>query len=295
MTKFMKKSSIRAHFFHIRDYCAHFFRVMKITLFLFLLGIGSVFADSSYSQNTKLSLHLEDGTIRQVFDEIQRQSEFIIFYKDNQVDLDRKINVRVNNSTVDRILDQALEGTNLTYRIFDRQIVILPERDPVIQYDGVDLSGQQPAKKRFSGKITDTEGIPIPGVSIVVKGTTTGTISDVNGIYSFDATADAVLVFSFIGMKTQEIAAGPRTTNVVMEEETTALDEVVAVGYGTQKKASVVGAIQNIDPGELQISSRKNISNTLAGKLAGIIAVTRSGEPGYDQSNFWIRGISSFS
>ena len=295
MTKVMKKSHTCALPFHQKWDCAHFFKVMRITAFLFFLGIGSLLAGSSYSQSTKLSISLQRSSLRNVFEEIQRQSEFIIVYNDKQVDLKRKVNLHFENSTVDVILTEALKETGLSYQVFDRQIVIFASPDPAVRHQNTESLEQQGEKMRVSGKVTDTQGIPVPGVSIVVKGTTTGTISDVNGIFSFDAPAKSVLLFSFIGMKSQEIPAGNRTEIVVMEEETSALEEVMVVGYGTQKKASVVGAIQNINPSELQVSSRKNISNTLAGKLAGVIAVTRSGEPGYDQSSFWIRGISSFS
>ncbi|HEY3373174.1 MAG TPA: TonB-dependent receptor [Prolixibacteraceae bacterium] len=267
---------------------------MRVTLFLFFLGIGSVLAGSSYSQSTKLTISLERSSLRDVFEEIQRQSEFIIVYNDKQVDLNRKVDSHFENSTVEVILAETLKETGLTYQIFDRQIVIFPVPSPVLQNQNSGSPVQQD-KTRVSGKVTDTKGLPIPGVSIVVKGTTTGMLSDKNGIYGFDVPAKSTLVFSFIGMKSQELSAGSRTDIVVMEEETSNLEEIMVVGYGTQKKASVVGAIQNISPSELQVSSRKNISNTLAGKLAGIIAVTRSGEPGYDQSSFWIRGISSFS
>jgi len=296
MIKFMKKSNNCAHFFHIRDYCAHFFKVMKITLFLFLLGIGSVFADSSYSQNTKLSLHLEDGTIRQVFDEIQRQSEFIIFYKDNQVDLDRKINVRVDNSTVNRILDQALEGTNLTYHILDRQIVIVPKRK--IKEEGELVHESQdspPVEILIRGKVTDTSGHSLPGVTIVLKGTTNGTITDEYGNYTFKVPVNAILAFSFVGMKKQEIPVNKQSTiNVILEEEEKGLDEVVVVGYGTQKKGSVIGSVDRIEPGELKQPTR-TISTSLAGRLSGVISVQSSGEPGYDGATFWIRGVNTFT
>ncbi len=158
------------------------------------------------------------------------------------------------------------------------------------------ISAQQPVKT-IRGRVTDMKGQPLPGVTVMIKGTQTGTITATDGTYTLNGVpAGATLAFSFVGMVTREVtASGKAGINIRMEEKTVGLDEVVAVGYGSQKKASIVGAIQNIEPGELEISSRKNISNTLAGKLAGVIAVTRSGEPGYDQSDFWIRGISSFS
>lgn len=291
----MKKSHRCALSFHLRRDCAHVFKVMRITVFLFFLGIGTLLAGSSYSQSKKLSISNERSSLRAVFEEIQRQSEFIIVYNDKQVDLNKKVDSHFENSTVDVILEEALKATGLTYQIYDRQIVIYPAAETAVRNQNTESANQQVKKTRVSGKVTDTKGIPIPGASIVVKGTTIGTISDANGIYSLDVPDKSILVFSFIGMKQQEILAGTRTEIVAMEEETSSLEEVMVVGYGTQKKASVVGAIQNISPSELAVSSSKNISNTLAGKLAGIIAVKRSGEPGYDQSNFWIRGISSFS
>ncbi len=298
MIKFMKKSSIRAHFFHLRNYCAHFLKVMKITVLLFLLGIGSVFADSSYSQNTKLSLHLENSTIKQVFDEIQKQSEFIIFYKDSQIDTERKISVGVDGLTVTQILDQILDGTNLTYRIFDRQIVIIPKR--TISEEGEQIRGLkdlQQDQRIVSGTVIDVTGQPIPGVSVILKGTTRGTISDKDGNYHLTNVPpdNAVLIFSFVGMKSQEIAVSSRSViQVTMEEEKKGLEEVVIVGFGTQKKGSVIGSVDRIDTDQLKQPTR-TLSTSLAGRLAGVVAVQSSGEPGYDGANFWIRGVNTFT
>ncbi len=285
----MKKSKTRYPYCSLGKVGSQFLRIMKITIFLLLVGMSSVFANTSYSQSAKFSFLLRNVTVKQVFEKIQDQSEFNIFYRDSQVDLDRKIDVIADQSSVDDILQQVLANTNLTYKIIDRQIVLVPEKETKVE---------EPAEqdqKPVSGRIIDNKGIPLPGVSVVIKGTSTGTITNADGVYSLNAPDDAILTFSFIGMQTQEISVNEVPRDIVLEETTTDLDEVMVVGYGTQKKASVVGAIQNINPGELQISSSKNISNTLAGKLAGVIAVTRSGEPGYNQSNFWIRGISSFS
>ncbi len=287
----MKKSKTRYPFCPMGNGLAQFLRVMRITIFLLLIGISSVFANTTYSQSAKFSFNLKRATVKQVLDKIQDQSEFNIFYRDSQVDLDRKVDVTADDSSVEEILEQILTNTGLTYKIYDRQIVLIPAQETTTETEVQNA----PQDKAVSGRIIDTEGHPLPGVSVVVKGTTAGTITNTDGVYSLNAPDDAILVFSFIGMNPQEFAVDKLPRDIVLEEATTDLEEVMVVGYGTQKKASVVGAIQNINPGELQISSSKNISNTLAGKLAGVIAVTRSGEPGYNQSNFWIRGISSFS
>ena len=270
--------------------------IMRLTIFLTLLLTFSVSA-GTYSQNTKLNLSLENVPIEQALLEIENNSRFIFIYESGTLDKSLKRTISVKDQTIDVILSQLLEGTDVNYSVDDRQVLLYKKGTLFNSLHSSDLMYEGQHLQTVTGKITDTSGSPIPGASVVVKGTTNGTITDTNGKYSISNVPDnATLVYSFVGMKSQELVVGnKKVINVELLEETTGLDEVVVVGFGTQKKASVVGAIQNINPGELQISSKKNISNTLAGKLAGIIAVTRSGEPGYDQSDFWIRGISSFS
>ncbi|MGM0530194.1 MAG: SusC/RagA family TonB-linked outer membrane protein [Bacteroidota bacterium] len=155
----------------------------------------------------------------------------------------------------------------------------------------------QQDERVVSGKVVDQDGNPVPGVSITVKNTTRGTITNEDGEYSLEnvGTGD-VLVFSFIGMKDQEVEVEDQSRiNITMEEEVEGLDEVVIVGYGSQERQSVVGSISSIEPNKLQSQSSRALSNNLAGKLSGVLAVQRSGEPGYDGSQFWIRGISTFA
>ncbi len=273
-----------------------FLLIMKLTLFLTFVLSLSVSA-STYSQNTRLNLSLENATIEQVLSEIENNSKFIFIYESGTIDKSAKRSISVKGKTIEVILSQLLEGTGIDYSIDDRQVLLYKKGNLTsLQHFLNSPTADQPTKT-VTGKVTDTSGSPLPGVSVIVKGTTNGSITDADGKYSLsNIPANAILQYSFVGMKSKEITVGNKTViDTELTEETTGLDEVVIVGFGTQKKASVVGAIQNINPTELQISSRKNISNTLAGKLSGVIAVTRSGEPGYDQSDFWIRGISSFS
>jgi TonB-linked SusC/RagA family outer membrane protein len=146
-----------------------------------------------------------------------------------------------------------------------------------------------------SGTVLDSNGDPIIGASVVVKGSTAGVSTDVNGAYTINAPAGGTLVFSFLGLSTREEPIGGRgRIDVTLSANDQLIDEVVVVGFGTQKKESVVGAIQTISPKDLKIPS-SSLSNAFAGKIAGIIAVQRSGEPGADGANFWIRGISTFA
>ncbi len=156
----------------------------------------------------------------------------------------------------------------------------------------------QEQKIRISGTVVDKEKAPLIGVSIKEKGNpTNGTITDIDGNFYLNvANKQSVIEVSYIGFKTQEIEVGSKINfDIILAEDLTTLEEVVVTGYGNQKKMSVVGAIETIDPQVLQVGSTRSVSNNLAGQISGVIAVKRSGEPGYDNSNFWIRGISTFS
>lgn len=149
----------------------------------------------------------------------------------------------------------------------------------------------------ISGTIQDAQKEPLIGVSILVQGTNLGTITDLDGhFYLAVPSKQSVLEITYIGYKKQEITVGNDIAfNITLYDDAEALDEVVVVGYGNQKKLSVIGSIQALEPTKLQVGSSRSMSNNLAGQLAGVIAVQPSGEPGYDNSNFWIRGIASFS
>ena len=148
----------------------------------------------------------------------------------------------------------------------------------------------------ITGVVKDATGIPLPGVTVKIKGTVLGSITDTDGKYSITISSEkAVLVFSFVGYTSQEIAVGSKNSiDVIFAEDAVRLDEVVAVGYGTQKKGSVLAAITTVRMSELKVAAPRSIANMMAGQVAGVIAVQRSGEPGKDDAQFWIRGISTF-
>lgn len=153
-------------------------------------------------------------------------------------------------------------------------------------------------KLRISGTVLDKERNPLIGVTVKVKGSTTNAVlTDLDGHFYLDVPGkESVLEITYVGFKPQEIEVGSNINfNIILEEDITNLKEIVVTGYGSQKKMSVIGSIETINPKELQVGSTRSLSNNLAGQIAGVIAVKRSGEPGYDNSNFWIRGIASFS
>jgi len=263
------------------------FRIMRLTILFLFVGLMQVSA-SLYSQNTKLSLDFRNTRVVDVLEAIENQSEFRFAYSAEYIDMNRKINVDVKGSSIEQTLSLIFDGTDVKYSINDRHIMLF------LEGMSTNVSQQQ---KSISGKVTDSTGGSLPGVSVVVKGTTNGTITDIDGKYNLpNVPANATVQFSFVGMKTQEVAVGAKTTiNVVLAEEAIGLEEVVAVGYGTQKKANLTGAVGNIKMDDLESRPLTNSSLALQGKVSGVYALQNSGKPGADNATINIRGVGSLN
>ncbi|MGV8096677.1 MAG: carboxypeptidase-like regulatory domain-containing protein, partial [Mangrovibacterium sp.] len=263
---------------------------MKLLTVFILLAIATASANS-YSQQTKFKLSLHNATVRSVFQEIEENSEFILLYDEKNVDVNRTVNVTVNNESVSSILDQVFEGTGNTYKIFDRQIVILGPKDTEIPA----FLNQTQQSSKISGKVTDSSGSPLPGVTVVIKGTVRGTITGSDGNYSLlDVPVNGTLMFSFVGMKTQEIRLeGKTTVNVVMQEETIGIEEVVAVGYGTMRKSDLTGSVIRANVESFREQPNISIMQSLQGSVPGLNVgqVTEAGE----EPGFSIRGRTTIS
>jgi TonB-linked SusC/RagA family outer membrane protein len=226
--------------------------------------------------------------------DIESHSKFIFLYQINDLNLNKKVNAEFKDAKIEEILDAVLKGEGLSYEVFEKQILISKEERGV---DPSLLTTQQPQKKELSGTVKDSKGLPLPGVTVMVKGTTLGIITDNDGNFRLSVPLDAkILVFSFIGMKTQEFPIASKLNfSIVMGEEAVDMDEFVVVGYGIQKKESVVGAITQVNNQSLMRSGTSNITNAIAGKLSGVLTMQQSGEPGNDDSEVIIRGVSSWN
>ena len=271
---------------------------MKL-LAVLMFCVFAVSAAESYSQATKFNFRLNDVTVRQVFETIEENSEFILLYNEKSVNVNRKVNVKVKNETVESVLDQVFRGTKNEYRIYDRQIVILEDENaPIPSILQPDVSGSDAfqQKKDISGKVTDSDGIPVPGVSVIVKGTTVGTVTDSNGEFTLSIPADAaILQFSFVGMKTQEVQIEGKTTfNVKLESEIVGLDEVIAVGYGTMKKSDVTGAVSSIPMEYAKNQPFNSVADLMSGRVAGM-TLTRSSGDISASTKMRIRGANSLN
>ncbi|WP_372933687.1 SusC/RagA family TonB-linked outer membrane protein [Mariniphaga sediminis] len=264
-------------------------RKMKITGFLLFVTVASLFATETYAQITKLNLRAENAEIAEVLQKVEKQSEFRFFYNE-RVDVGKRVTIHVINKTVIDILDEVLEGTGINYKIMGQQIALF-NRDNPFNW----ISQQQ--QRTVSGKVTDSDGLPLPGVTVVIKGTTQGTVTNAAGEYSLSNVSEStILQFSFVGMKTEEVEVGNQSIlNVVMVVDAIGIEEVVAIGYGTQKKRDVIGSIASVKSDVIERTSGiSNFTSLLQGQAAGASVQTSSGRLGASV-DVKIRGLSSIS
>ena len=262
--------------------------IMRIAIILLILGVLQTHANDAYSQRTRLSVNFSDAVLTEVLDKIEMESEFYFLYNEKFLDTDRKVSIKADEQLITTILDNLFAGTHITYTIIDRKIILVPD------YMMTELQQKLPV----TGKVTDAAtGTPMPGVNIVIKGTTIGTMTDAAGSFSLTVTdRNVTLVFSFIGYITQEIQLNDRTTiDVALAGELTGLDEVVVIGYGTQKRISVTGAIVSVQTDNLISNPSATVSSSLAGRVTGLTSVQYSGQPGYDEPIIYIRGLGSLT
>lgn len=271
---------------NIRKTC----RIMRVFLLFFILGISVCFSNNSYSQSTRLSINLKNKTVKQVFSEIEKHSEFIFFYQDDIINVDRKVTVNTSG-TIEQILSEVLSATNNSYFVSDRSIYIIKkDSDDVVHKD--DVIQQQ--NKTITGTITDIHGEAIIGTNIVEKGTANGTITDVNGKFSLNVENDAIIHISYIGFIEQEISVTNKSTFIIiLREDVKVLDEMVVVGYGTQRRGNLTGSIASVRTEKLTVAPITNVTNMLGGQLAGLKTKQVSGIPGSDNAQLSIRGFNS--
>ncbi len=238
--------------------------IMKmIAILLLIAGLTTSYAKSD-AQTTQVSLKLRSATVKDVIEEIERQTDLSFMYDNNVLKVDRKISIDVENQSVKTVVEQMISGENLKYEMVNRYIVITSNDSP----------SEVQQQKDVSGKVTDTDGLPMPGVSVILKGTTNGTITDTNGNFSLsNISGNQVLQFSFIGMKTQEVNVGSKTSfAIVMEVETFGVDEVVVTALGIKRAEKALGySVQKVSGESLQKVSGVDLATSLTGKVAGLL------------------------
>ncbi len=258
--------------------------IMKLTFSLSILCVLQAFATDTFSQNLKLNINQKNITVKGALRMIEDKTDYYFMYSALVVDDKRVIDIDAVNKSVPEILDDIFKGTDISYVIDGRLIALSKE--------GESSSFIQQARP-VSGKVTDTSGSPLPGVSVIIKGTNQGIVTDGNGNYSLlNVSENAVLVFSFVGMKVQEITvAGKTQINVKMEEETLGINEVVVTALGISREKKVLGyAVQEVKGELVEKSKELDINNSLNGRVAGVFVSQGRANVGNSNARIVIRG-----
>ncbi len=276
----MKKTSF-SNVFYPKRKLSKLLLIMKLAT-LFSIVFSFNIAASVYSQNTVFTMDLKGKTVREVFQILEQQSKFRFFYNDEFSYIDQIVNLDVKNENVEQILKKIFASSDITYKVLDNNLVVLTLKSNLQQ-------------ATIKGKITDgATGEALPGVNVIIKGTTRGTTSDMEGNYTIDVNAGETLVFSYVGYLNQEVAVGNQSTmDIQLAADVQKIDEIIVVGYGVQKKSSVTGAITPISAKEITQLPVSNVESALQGLAAGV-SVVNNGSPG-TQPIVRIRGNGSIS
>jgi iron complex outermembrane receptor protein len=262
------------------------FRIMKL-FSLFILACLLHVSAATKAQNSRLNITGKNMTIEKVMSQIEDQSEFSFFYNAKEVDLSKYVDIDIKDQSIEAVLNELLRDTGLTYTISNKLVIIHQGNENVTS-----MNNQQ-GEVTVTGTVTDDTGFELPGVSVLEKGTTNGTITNSMGKYKLKVKSDAVLQFSFIGMKAQEVSvAGQSVINVNLMEETIGLEEVIAIGYGVTRKSDLTGASSRLTTEEMNKAVATSPVEMMQGRVSGVNITQNSGEPGAGMS-VRIRGSNS--
>ena len=262
------------------------FRIMRISAFLLVVCVFCSYAENVHSQNAKVSIRMSNVQLDKILDAIEKQTDYLFIYN-NEVDINRVASVKAQNEAVGKVLDKVLEGTGINYKLEGTHIILTTKS----------VAGTNRAQQNnvIKGTVVDVNGEPIIGANIRVKGTTQGTITDFEGNFAVEASVKSVIEISYIGYLTQEIVVNSqKAIRVVLKEDTKALDEVVVIGYGVQKKADLTGSVANVNTEKLNTQSNTTIGQALQGKIAGVDIVSQGGAPG-GSTRIMVRGIGTLN
>ena len=267
---------------------------LKIAILIVVTCISNAIATPTYSQVAKVSLDMENSTLEKVMDEIERQSEFYFIFNQKQIDVNRVVDVKADNKLISDILPELFIGTNVNYAVLDRKILLTT--DSIENELTPNSSNNGTQQRNISGRVTDSQtGEAMPGVNIVIKGTNIGTLTNVDGTYSITVPEqNAILVFSFIGYSTQEIQVlGKTVIDAILVSEAQSLEEVVVVGYGTQKRVNLTGSVSTVSSKNLEARPVTNVTQALQGFVTGLNVNQNAGGNLSNEPQLNIRGITT--
>ena len=242
-------------------------------LCLLLLLIAGIFPLASHAQNAGINIKLTDKPLSAFIQSIEQQTDFKFFYEQQQVDVKQHVTVNVRNASINAALEQALRNTNIAYSISEKRILLTQKQDNAPSQSGKVILAK--------GQVTDKNSIPVIGANILVKGSTLGCITDIDGNYSLEVPTGSTLVVSYIGYTTQEVTLkNNKFRQIVLEEDSKMLDDVVVVGYGTVKKRDLTGSVSSVKGDDLNLNGVSSIGHALEGKAAGLYIRQNSAQPG---------------
>lgn len=263
----------------------HIFRVMRLTFLLFLLCISSALANHANSQTTRVNIHVENSETKDIISQIEAQTDYLFVYNLENVDLSHRMSLNAANTSVAEVLKVIFKNSDVVYAVEGNNILLMKNETQASQQNA----------RRITGKVTDSKGEVIIGANVVEKGTTNGTTTDIDGNFSLDIPDNSILTVSYIGYVSQELPTGKQSViNIKLAEDAKALDEIVVVSYGTQKKRDLTGSVSKVDAGELTSLPVGQLGQKLQGQVAGVQINQVSGMPGKG-IGFRIRGASSIN
>jgi TonB-linked SusC/RagA family outer membrane protein len=265
-------------------------RIMRISLFLiFVCAFQLAATNHTDAQNVKVEITENNLSVKQLLTEIEKQTDFLVLLRNNDVDVNRMVHLKKKSGGLTAILDDAFQDMDVSYEFQNKYIVLSKN-------ESVDALINQQADKRITGTVIDSKGEPIIGANISEKGTKNGTASDVDGRFSLQINPGAVLVITYIGYTSQEIVVGDQTNlNITLSEDNLSLEEVVVVGYGVQKKATLTGAVTSVSGTVTANKPSTSLLNALQGTLSGVNFSRVQGTPGNEEWDLQIRGASSLN
>lgn len=267
---------------------------MKLSLLLFFVSFIALQANDTYSQETKVTLNLNDVSVSQFLDEVESSTKFRFVYKLSDIDLNRTISIAANKEPINTILNQVFSTTKTKYNIIRKRIYLTEKNTLPITTKNAVENVVSNIQSSISGVIVDTDGIPLPGANILEKGTSNGTQADFDGNFSITpSTEKPILVISYIGYVTQEVVIANQTTvKVTMAEDSESLDEVVVVGYGSQRVKDVTGSVVQVTAKDFAKGANTNAFQLLQGKASGVQISQSSSAPG-GAVEIKVRGLNS--
>lgn len=262
-------------------------RAMKLTsiaLFVFTTGVCA----SVHSQNMRVNIHLNNAKTGTVLEEIEKQTDYLFIYNAKEVDLNREVSISAQDETVAKVLSSIFDGTNVAYAMEGSNIMLMEKTSTA--------SAPQQDTRQITGTVVDATGTPVIGANVMVKGTTNGTITDMDGKFTLDVPEGAILRISYIGYMDQTVSVGEQKIfNVALKEDTQKLDEVVVVGYGVQKKVSTTNAVAQLKGEELTVRPTSNAQQILQGLSPGLTITDAGGSPGRSAATIRVRGVTTLT